>query len=212
MKIYDVVQPSPEWHLLRMVRPTASNFDRIMMPGKRCLSAQVDDYIKEIIAAQTCEYLPERAEVYLTRPMRLGVARESEACHWYSMQTGYETVKIGFVTTDDGRFGCSPDRGVMVKGELAGLLEVKCPLMKTHRKWADAGGVPREHLCQVHGALIVSGLPWVEFVSYPPPVRSEYEYTPPFRVRVEPDDFTKDLRKVLEEFWDRYIAKQKEML
>jgi hypothetical protein len=205
MKIYDVIQPSPEWHDLRRVRPTASEFDRIMMPGKRCLSAQADKYIKKLVENHTCEYLPPRAEVYLTRPMKLGLAREDDARRWYALQTGYEVVKVGFITTDDGRFGASPDGLVMKDGKVIGGCELKCPLAKTHMKWAETGECPREYLTQVHGSLVCSELPWWDFVSYPPPARNAYEYCPPFRVRVTPNDFTTDLRECLEIFHARFI-------
>lgn len=211
MKLYDVIQPSPEWHLLRMVRPTASEFDRIMSPAKRRPSSQMDAYAREILEAIDHEYLPPRAEVYMTRPMRLGLAREPDAARWYAHETGHDLCKIGFMTTDDGRFGCSPDRGVLDRstGQLVGLLECKCPLLDTHRRYLDAGVCPREYLCQLHGQLIVSGLPWIDFLSYPPPAYSEYEYFPPLIIRVTPDGFTNDLRVCLEMFWLRFLELKK---
>jgi hypothetical protein len=200
MKIYTMEQGSVEWHLERMVRPTASEFDRVMKPGSRKMSSQADAYIKQLVDNRTCEYLPERAELYLTRPMKLGLAREADARRWYCMTTGYTVARVGFITDDTGRFGCSPDGIVMQDGKAVGGCEIKCPLAKTHEKWAQQRGCPHEYLTQVHGGLVCSGLPWWDMVSYPPPVQNEYEFVPPFVVRVVPDDFTTELKVCLEIF------------
>ena len=109
---YNVEQGSPEWFGLRLGRPTASEFSRIITPAKADYSAQAADYIDELIGVKLNALdgrFPPWVEKYTSRDMANGEAFEGEARFWYSMETGNRVRQVGFVTTDDGRFGCSPD-------------------------------------------------------------------------------------------------------
>jgi len=193
MKAFDCVQGSPEWWQLRRGIPTCSNFDRILTPKTLKLSSQVDSYIHELIADRFRLTPPDGTENYVSRPMLNGLNTEPEARRWYEMEVGAEVKRVGFVTTDDGRFGGSPDSLV---GEDGGL-ELKCPELKTHVKYLLDGVLPDDYRPQVHGYLIVTGRPWWDFVSYSPGLD-------PFRIRVTPNLFTDTLRDALEQFDRRY--------
>lgn len=74
---------------------------------------------------------------------------------------------------------------------------MKCPAIRTHARWYLEGGLPDEHRCQVHGALVVTGRDWWDFVSYA-------RNMPALVVRVEPDEFTERMREALDEFYTMY--------
>lgn len=195
MRIIECEQGSMEWFQARRGIPSASNFDRIITPKTGKLSAQADDYICELIGELNTPYLPEWAENYTNKAIRWGEQTEQEARDWYTVDTGNQVRQVGFCTTDDARFGCSPD-GLI--GEDGGL-ELKCPQPKTHTAYLLKGGLPDEYRPQVHGALFVTGRPWWDFASYSPGL-------PPLLVRVVPDDYTRALADALENFHLRYSA------
>ncbi len=194
---HNVAQLSSEWWELHRGVPTASSFEKIITPKQAKLSASVDDLIAEKIAERltNCSMVPEG---YVSPAMEAGILREPESRSWYAMDSGTDVQRCGFLTTDDGRFGASPDALI----DQDGVLEVKNPLAKTHVRWLMDGELPAEHKCQCHGELLVAGREYCMFLSYCPPL-------PPFKIRVVHDDFTKKLADCLELFWEKYEAAYK---
>jgi hypothetical protein len=190
MKIHDVAQRSPEWHALRLGKPTASEFHKIITPKTGKLSAQARKF--------ACRLIAERL---LNEPLDLldgieaverGKAMEPDAVAQYEFVEEIETQPVGFVTTDDGLVGASPDR--MIVGAPAGL-EVKCPLLPTHiGYWLDGPG--DEYRPQVQGQLWVAEFEWLDFYSYHPQME-------PVRLRTQRDDaYIKLIEQALRDFND----------
>lgn len=203
MKLFDCVQYSPEWWEVRCGIPTASAFDRIItaVTGKPSSAARA--YMCELaadIACLTPNFFTERDNRPKSYAMENGTNTEPEARRFYEMEREAEVRQVGFILSDCGRYGCSPDGLV---GEDGGL-ELKCPLLKTQAEYLLDGPVlPVAYKPQVHGSLIVTGRKWWDFLSYSPGL-------PPLLVRVEPDKYTDTLRKILEDFcaeYDRVLAK-----
>lgn len=143
MAIYhnDFEQRSEEWYRVRLGVPTASEMDRIITPtGKP--SRQAEAYMNRLLA----EWIlgePIENEVD-TQWMEHGRDFESEAVKSFEFQTDLKTHAVGFVTTDDGRIGCSPDRLV---GEI-GTLELKCPKPNTHVGYLLSTSVAEDYIVQ----------------------------------------------------------------
>lgn len=195
VQIFDCLQYSPEWWVVRRGIPTASNFGRIMTPKKMELSSQADDYIAELIADRVQLAAPVTMDHPMSRDMANGMNMEPEARRWYAMKADVDVRQVGFCLTADGRFGCSPDGLIGTDGGL----ELKCPAHKTQVKYLLAGTLPEEYKCQVHGSLIVTGRAYWDFVSYCPGLA-------PLWLRIEPDGFTAKLRSALDQFHGRYMA------
>ncbi len=172
MRIHDVQQGSQRWLELRMGIPSASNCDRIITPGA-APSKSASGYCNELIA----EILLGRPLLgVLTGAMERGKGLEDEARKYYELVRDVETVPIGFVTTDDGRLGASPDRLV---GEV-GLVEIKAPSETTQSKYLSAhidamlgsgsgeGGAATVYKCQVQMQLFVCEREWCDVISYFP--------------------------------------------
>lgn len=187
MKIYDCAQLSDEWWALRCGKATCSDFGRILTGGGK-LSAQADAYAEEI-AASILAPDPDEPPPFANYAMTRGSRLEHEARAWYEMEYRCCVQRVGFISTDDGWAGGSPDGLV---GEIGGA-EIKCPLAKTHIAYWRRGELPTEHKPQVHGYLWLTERLWWDFVSYCPGL-------PPFRVRIEPDEYTEQLGKALEQF------------
>jgi hypothetical protein len=125
--------------------------------------------------------------------MDQGAILESEAIPWFEFQYDVKVRRVGFVTTDDMKVGCSPD-GLI--GEDGGI-EVKCPQAHTHLQYLMEGRVPKEYLAQVHGCMFVTGRSWWNFISY-------HRKFPPLVVRVERDE---TIQAVLAQVLAAFVAK-----
>lgn len=102
---------------------------------------------------------------------------ETEARPFYELETNQKVREVGFITTDDGLFGCSPD-GLI--GENSGL-EIKCPSAQMHVKYLVQGTLPKDYAAQVYGSMFVTGFPRWTFLSY----RRNF---PPLILEVERDE------------------------
>jgi len=161
MIIHNVVQGSSEWLRLRMGKPTASAFDRILTPtGKP--SSQQRAYVNELLA----ELILGQPLVGASMPwMERGKELEGEARSFYSLVSGNEVEQVGFCTTDDGRIGASPD-GLIGKD---GGLELKCPSAPVHVGYLfHEQGIGSAYHVQIQGSVFVCEREWWDAVSYYP--------------------------------------------
>jgi hypothetical protein len=201
VRAYFMEQGSSEWWERRKGIPTCSNFDRIIT-GTGKLSKQADDYICELIGDKYSLIPPEGVENYTSRAIRWGQQTEADACRWYEMETGSVVTRVGFLVSDDGYFGGSPDRviGPLEDHEparIVGGAEVKCPQAAAHVRYCLDGIVPTKYKPQVHGYLWLAKADWWDFVSFCPGL-------PGLRIRCEPDEYTKSLGQAMLDFRDRY--------
>lgn len=188
MKLYHCAQGSEEWLALRLGIPTASEFKRIVTPTGR-LSKQSRAYAIWLVTEKLLNRQLETFEK--TEWMERGSMLEACAVEAYEFEADLITQPIGFITTDDGRYGCSPDR--LVGDE--GLVEIKCPAPQTQLRYL-IDGFDGDYRPQVQGQLLVSERQWGDWVSYSPEM-------PMVRVRVQRDeDYIRGLRAALDEFCD----------
>ncbi len=213
MKVHTMPQRSEEWHAIRKtVIITASEMGVFLTKNdatsaKARLSVITKNLAEPIYADSSLsgsEFLMElRAKeekmFEYNIPVQRGNALEPEARAMYEQRTGNAVAEVGFLTDDDGLFGCSPDGIIAEHGDLrmnptaeniaanaSWGLEIKCPIPETHMKWLLAGGLPDEHRCQVHGSMAVTGLNRWDFMSYCPGL-------PPLIVTVVRGSFTEEM-------------------
>ena len=160
MMEHPVHQGSDAWLNLRLGHPTASEFDNLVTPEFKLRTGQMPQ-------TYLCEKL---AEHILGKPlesggswaMAQGSILEGEAVPFYEFERNVTVRRIGFVTTDDMRIGCSPD-GLI---DPDGGLECKCPRPDTHVSYLMGGELPAAYRAQVHGCMFVTGRAWWDFISY----------------------------------------------
>lgn len=200
VKIFrNFAQYSPEFWEHRRGKPSTSEFHRIITARTRKLSAAADGYIAQLCAEQVHFDPNFFTEKPRSAEMEHGSRAEAEARKWYALEANTDIEEVGGVF--DGRFWSSPD-GLIGDD---GILECKCPQLETHVKYLlDRERLLNEYQCQVHGQLIVSGRKWVDLVSYVVGLA-------PIIIRVVPDDFTRELRITLEQFWERFQAVLKQI-
>ena len=186
MKIHDCLQNTPEWLEKRAGIPTASCFSKIITQKTRQLSKSSYPYMCRLVAESILGPLEDASTDFMERGSEL----EEEAISFYEFTRGVKTIPVGFVTDDDERYGCSPDRWV---GEDGGL-DVKCPSAGIHVEYMLDG--PNAFACQMQGCMWVTGRKWWDVLSYNPEL-------PPAVVRIDRDeDFIADLENAVLQFCD----------
>lgn len=189
MRIIECVQGDQVWAEARRGVATASRFNDIMTPSRCDLSTSAIKYACELVAES---HVPSHYWVggdISTIAMENGRNSERPARKYFELITGNPVVEVGFIISDDGRFGVSPDGLV---GADAGL-ELKCPTPITHVRWLLDGVLPVEHLNQVHGGMIVTGRRRWHWMSYSPSL-------PPLLIEVHWSEYTDKLKAKLDEF------------
>ena len=205
MPIYHAVaQRSPEWFALRLGIPCSSEFAKIITPKTTKPSAQSKLLMYRLLAEWMTGAKVEIAddiENFESQAMNRGVELEDSACAAYEMLTDTETQPGGFVTTDDGMIGCSPDRLVGDVGDL----ELKCPLIQTQVGYALGAGVDEKYMAQIQGRMMITGREWVDIFAFHPRLT-----IPPIRVQRD-EKYIATMRPILVEFVALMLEKRAEL-
>jgi len=166
MKIHRVDQGTAEWKNLRLGIPTASWFHTIITPGgKPSENRERKKYIYRLAAERLLRQpMPDN---FVNGWMERGNDLEAAAVRAFAKKAKVELADGGFVTTDDGRFGCSPDRLVIEKGKVTEGVEVKVPSPWVHlANLCDGPG--DKYRPQVQGQLLIGEFEAVHFYSWNP--------------------------------------------
>jgi hypothetical protein len=162
MKIIDCPQGSTEWYAARIGRPTASQFHKIITPAGK-VSKQAPAYMYRLVAERL---LHETMDDYLgsVQWAERGKALEYDAVAQFEFSHDVSLNPVGFITTNDGRLGCSPDRLIAGKRE---AVEIKCPAPWNHLQYL-LEGPGDDYKPQVQGQMLIAELEAVHFYSYHP--------------------------------------------
>lgn len=159
MKTFDYPQGSPEWAGVRLGRPTASQFGRIILPnGKR--SGQARKYLYDLCWERLSGRSAARDVSHIGH-VQYGVSHEDEAADAFAKRHGVELQRASFCISDDGRIGCSPDR--LITGQNSAV-EIKCPSGPVHIGNMLDG--PENYRPQIAGQMLVCGFGAVYLWSY----------------------------------------------
>jgi hypothetical protein len=190
MIIHDCEQGDQRWHELRCGIPTASEFGKIITPKEMKLSSQARPYMYRLLGEWMTGHAQEMIE---TEYMQIGKELEHRAVDAYCFLKECEVQKVGFVTTDDGRFGCSPDRLTKTGG-----VEIKThpQAIGVHVQAMVERGCQDQFKAQVQGCIWICERDYWDLVSYSPEL-------PAVVVRVQRDEkYIAALKPALESFWD----------
>lgn len=196
MIIHDVVQGTWDWMQLRLGIPTASQFDRLITPKTLKPSSAQAIYRADLLA-----------EWLLGHPLEWGsngwVERgawlEEEALTFYEMNQNVDVRKVGFISSDDGLCGGSPDGLV---GEDGGV-EIKVPSASMHMRYVL--GLEPDYVGQCQGYMHLTGRKWWDLLSYSPTL-------PPVIYRVERNEaYQTALAPILRDF-SRLVEQDKHRL
>ena len=190
---WDLDQGSADWSKMRSEIPTASEFSSVMTPKTRKLSERRKDYACRIIAARLLNWQPDSLD--RVRHIEEGKRKEPIAVGLLEAEHQIKTRPVGFVRTNDKRFGASPDRVVVSGDAIKTSVELKCPQIPTQFRYLLYGH-DDEYVTQVQGQIWVCEADHALFQSF-------HERTPPYTVATNRDeDFIRDLSKCLDQFSD----------
>lgn len=194
MKIYtDIEQGSPAWFQMRLGKPTASCFDQIVTPKKCDLSKSATTYALRLVAERLLNMPTESVEGM--EWMERGRELEPMAARQYEFANDVTTVRVGFITTDDGRIGCSPDRLVAAGSQKVGL-EIKCPAPHVQLGYLLLG-IDADYKPQLQGQILIAELDRLDLYAYHPQM-------PPLTVQTTRDhDYCAKMFDALLKFCDQ---------
>ena len=189
MRIIECDQGTAAWFTARCGKPTASGFKALVTPlGAARKGAAPRAYALKLAAERLTG---KAADTYQTEAMLRGNMLESEARNWYAFARGAEVARVGFIESDCGRWGCSPDALVGPDGGL----EVKCYEAQHHIE-ACLDPAADEAIIQIQACLWVTGCAWWDFLMY-----SDAPGLPKVVRRIEPDaTFAATFAEVLPRF------------
>lgn len=200
MKTFRCVQGSAEWHQLRLGKPTASVFERVVTPAKGELSKQADALAYKLAAERILGY---PIDGVTTAAMEAGREGEPKARAWYEMAADCDVEQVGICFDDSERIGASPDGLVGSDG----LLEIKCPTPQVHVGYLLSGfGVETDYRPQVQGQLWICEREWLDTVSWCPP------FVAARRRIVRDEEFIAKLRSAVGQFADKVDEAEAKLL
>lgn len=160
MKIINCEQGGATWFNHRLGKPTASHFGELVTPlGTPRKGAALRAYAIELLTERLTGYPAQHFE---TDAMRRGVELEPAARKWYSLVTDARVHQVGFIASDCGRWGASPDGIIADKRGL----EIKCPGQNNFVAIAESRQLPDDHLLQVQAALWITGYAQWDYVLF----------------------------------------------
>jgi YqaJ-like viral recombinase domain len=189
---FDIKQGTTEWYEKRSRIPTASEFHHVITPAKLALSTQRFKYGARIVAARLLNWQADS----LDKIAHIKEGKEKEPLAIAQMELLYdiETRAIGFVTTDNERFGASPDRVVMSGDTVAITAEAKCPTIPIQMERVLFGH-GADYACQVNGQLWITEADKAIFLSF------HERFPRPYVVETGRDEATiGKIRAALEQF------------
>jgi hypothetical protein len=190
MRFYKIEQGSTGWYEARMGRPTASNFHKIVTP-KGEPSKQAVKYLYRLLAERLLHETMDD-EIGFVQWVARGKEQEPNAVAMFNFTNEVELEPGGFVTTNDGRLGASPDR--MLRNMSEGV-EIKCPAPWTQLEYLF-DGPGDDYKPQVQGQILVGEFRAVHFYAWHPQMPPLHKVTVPDR------NYQGVLRSALSSFCD----------
>lgn len=190
MIIHDCDQGTIQWLKLHVGIPTASGLSNLLTPEFKHRDGEMP---KSYMFSKLAEAWRGEPLIELnTFSTEQGLVLETEARAFYSLLGEKKVKQVGFVTTDDGLCGCSPD-GLI--GDDNGF-EMKCPSASVHVKYLVQGTLPKDYAAQVHCSMFVTDRPKWTFFSY----RRNF---PPFILEIHRDE---TIDAIIQEAVNRFHA------
>lgn len=154
-------QGSMEWKLARAGKVTASRISDVMAKIKTGEAAAREDYRAQL-AAEIITGEPQD-DGFVTKDMAFGTEQEKFARAAYEVLTGGFVDEVGVIDHPTiERAAASPDGLVGSDG----LVEIKCPKVKTHIKYLMTSRIPTDYMLQMQWQMACTGRKWCDWISY----------------------------------------------
>ena len=162
------------WIEVRAGKFTASTANQFLADS-RVKSEPIGDSCKTLchrVMAERKGWREERNPYMEFASIRRGICLESTARKLAAEKLGAEIKECGFVESDDGWFGCSPDGFIEKDGKIDALVEIKCPEPMNFYKQLMNAAKP-EYQAQQQFAMNICDCPRSYFVLFCPEVSNQ---------------------------------------
>jgi hypothetical protein len=163
MRIVDVKQGTASWLKARAGIITASEAGNLVSPTLKVRDGDMPATYAALKIAERWMGFP--IVTFGGGAMDQGKVLEDQAVPFYEATFNVDLDRVGFIVTDDGNAGCSPD--AVIRGQQTGL-EIKCPQPPKHVAYLLGGALPVEYRLQVQFSMWVTGWKEWQFMSYHP--------------------------------------------
>jgi putative phage-type endonuclease len=153
-----IQQGSPEWFQQRYGNASASRIADIIAKTKSGPSASRENYLTQLVLERFGIF----EDSFASEAMNHGTECEPFARAEYELKNRVFVEEVGYILHPTiAKSGASPD-GVVGDG----LIEIKCPITKTHFEYLLADKVPSKYKPQMAWQMACTGAKWCDFVSY----------------------------------------------
>ena len=186
---HDCQPNSLQWLELRAGKVTASEAKHLVTPKWKIRTGEM---VETLLATKLAERWLGPLPGFTAWSTEQGQLLEETAIPAYEFEYGVKVERVGFITDDAGRIGCSPD------GMLEGYgLEIKSLQPVHHIKCLINGEALEDYLAQVHFSMLVTGLPAWKLFLY-------HRRLPQMQFRIERDP---DVQEVLQVAVERFLER-----
>ena len=163
-----IQQGTDDWHSERIGFVTASKLAAVMASGRGGKPSETrKNYMVELAVARLTGKPIDSS--FQTAAMQRGIELEAEARQIYEVKTGSFVALSEFIHHPTiPMTGASPDGIISSEHDGQGILEIKCPLAKTHYEYLTEGSIPNGYILQMQWQMECADLAWADFVSYHP--------------------------------------------
>lgn len=197
MILHKIEQKSEEWKEIRKGKLTASNFSKILTKTGKLSSQYIDVIYENLAELHTCQDEYKPTNFYMER----GVELEDYAILNYESISGEIVEKIGFIESECGLFGVSPDGLV---GD-DGMIEIKCLMQKKHIAFLLGECKEIEsYMPQIQFQLFISKRKWVDFISFNPDFIDKNKSIFIKRIFID-EEYHKLISKAIEQYKEKFI-------
>lgn len=157
-----IEQGTEAWHQMRLGKITASRIADVISQVKVGEAAGRANYRTELVL-ERLNNKPSK-EAYTNAHMERGIELEPIARAWYEVERATFVKQVAFIDHPTiAMSGASPD-GIVDDG----LIEIKCPMDKTHYNYLLDDKVPAKYIPQMAWQMACTHSKWVDFVSFCP--------------------------------------------
>lgn len=172
-----IEQGSLEWFKARHGNASASRITDIIAKTKSGYSASRENYLTQLVLERFGIF----DESYTNAAIEHGTETEPFARAAYEIKNRVMVQEVGYILHPKiPRSGASPDGQVN-----NGLLEIKCPLSKTHFEYLLGEKIPSKYIPQMAWQMACTGCEWCDFVSFDDRVPEGLQY---FEIRYNRDN------------------------
>lgn len=154
----DLEQNTVEWlELRKQCICTASKASSLLTPATLKIGVEAERMLKRRALRSFSQITyPDIEKNFKSQQMEYGTEYEPFAKTDLEKLLGVDINTVGFITTVDGLWGCSPD-GVSFADRLNPFgVEIKCPEPLTHLHNLEKGEIPSEYEMQIHFSMAIS--------------------------------------------------------